>query len=409
MNRTKTYAAQANPPYMPLSTPNVRQNNIPPRLMWNINDKIWTASSSGYCGETSLQCAGLLYGQYVPQYDIRMLVADYYAQLGNQFSDTYESIYGSGSTVVTVPGAKGDTVQLTTDNIRKHGQYCCQFLLGAPDEGTGMEHVLNKLFLEFDTYACNANTQNDFMPWLKQRMLAGQPVITGVQDRDGDDPEYDHIVIVTGWGSDQPLNDFKYYPEDEILFSDHGLIVNGGSIPYFFHFVMETGADGTRPDGGCPGRTVWNFIMDLGTARTIGINPCNSYQLAQMPSSEEKSACNYGLAIRGVKGSNLLPVRIDPDFNYEFPCITTQQAWVGARPTTTQIMTHTITISGMTIGVTYNIWIYHELTDVPQDHFNTAGKGHCREYTAESDQPYVFQLQKSADIAVIVRCLPKGT
>src|SRR5580692_10667511 len=48
-----------------LADENIHANNIPPRYQWDANN--------GYCGEVSLISAGLYYGQYVSQYDIRAL------------------------------------------------------------------------------------------------------------------------------------------------------------------------------------------------------------------------------------------------------------------------------------------------------------------------------------------------
>ena len=45
-----------------LSTRYAHFNDIPPRMMWNVVSVKWEASPSGYCGETSIQSAGLLHG-----------------------------------------------------------------------------------------------------------------------------------------------------------------------------------------------------------------------------------------------------------------------------------------------------------------------------------------------------------
>ncbi len=401
-------------PYLPLSTHNVHQNNIPPRLMWNINDNVWTNSTSGYCGETSLQCAGLLYGQYIPQYLIRQQVIDFYASLTDtQFQQDF------GNPVVQSPIHPKESVTLSPSNIQQYGQYCCQVLLSQPGDGNGLRYALEKLRFNIDAqqdiYTGSETTQNHFVPWLKQRVLAGQPVIIGLQDNlpGSNDSEYDHIVIVTGWGSNHALTDNCYYADDEILFSDHGLVVTGGSMPYYFHYVMQSAANGTRPDGGCPGTTVWNFIMDTGTKRTVDQTPCNTYQLALVPSQiAGNSPKNYAVAIGGVMGSQLLPVRIDTDYNYEFPCITTAEAWNGTDnpptpPATNQTMTHTVTISGLTVGTSYNIWVYKDLSQVPKDNFNSAGTGERIAHTATATA-YMFTLQASANTPVIVRCVPQS-
>ena len=54
-------------PYMPLPVDFVYENDIPPRLQWNSNDV--------YCGEVSMISAGLYYGQYLSQYDVRAIAS----------------------------------------------------------------------------------------------------------------------------------------------------------------------------------------------------------------------------------------------------------------------------------------------------------------------------------------------
>ncbi len=148
--------------------------DITPRLMWN--------EFNGYCGETSFICAGLYYGQYYSQYDMRTHA--YY---------------------------KGHKAQ--TD---------CQLLLGVNDIEAARRSDLNYTPHKFYDH-------KDCLAWIKHMIYLGHPVAVGLYMnnsifQDGStDGEYDHIVLVTGFESKHKLDDGLFHEEDIIIFSDHGL------------------------------------------------------------------------------------------------------------------------------------------------------------------------------------------
>lgn len=439
--------------YVLLSQKNVRINNIPPRLMWNIDDKNWESSASGYCGETSILSAGLLYGQYVPMYMIRQLLADYFNTLWGNKADPSDELqtmwFGYSGTPWNAAGAPGGDYPGNgkfQDWFRNHGQYYCQVLPQIWDNSAGADNssfepirtLLSNLHLVSDHFSGKEqDTKQNFIPWMKNHVLDGHPVIIGVQDFlvGSDDPDYDHIVIVIGWGSNNDFSNTNYFPDDEIVFIDHGLVISGqqpygGSIPYYFRYVMETPENITKtggwlPDGGCPdlNNPAWNFIMDLGKYRKLdavgepcrnGNYTCNTYQLAQSSaSSKTASDGNAGFAITGL--SDVLPagvqVRIDTDCYYQVPCITTQQAKNGTMPASEQMISHSITISGLDTGSTYNVWLFtakntEELMQIPNTGFNEYGKKIntvCYPVSGQAGSSYTYAL--AADTALFVRCV----
>lgn len=427
--------------YMLLPQKNVQMNAIPPRLMWNIVDNAWQSSASGYCGETSLLCAGLLYGQYVPQYIVRQLLADYFLQLWGEAAEPsgdlttmWNLFFGSTWGSSGAPG--GDYPNIDKQLFGKLGQYYCQVLPQIWDASSGanndgfqpLEALLRQLHLshvQFKPANAQYKTHDTFIPWVKQNVCDGYPAIIGVQDflAGSNDTDYDHIVLVLGWASNHDLADNSYFADDEIVFSDHGLVVCGrqpfgGSIPYYFRYTMQTetsisATGGWLPDGGCPdpGNPAWNFIMDLGSSREINGQVCNTYQLAQHPG---QSSGNAGFAVTGL--SDDLPanvkVRIDTDCYYVVPCITTAQAKTGTQPATQQTMTHTISISGLDVTQTYNAWLFvaenaEQLLNVPSQGFNQFGKqtqAECRTISGTDSCTFTYPL--AADKALLVRCVP---
>lgn len=450
--------------YILLTQKNAIINNIPPRLMWNVVDNSWQSSASGYCGETSLLSAGLLYGQYVPMYMVRQLLADYFVQLwgsdAKNASSALQTMWGkyfgnawsaNGSPQGDYPGRGNVPLHW----FKARPQYYCQVL---PQIWRKYEHnkehkrvladnaafepinaVLQDLRLAYEHFYGQAqNTKANFIPWMKQHVVNGHPVVLGVQDflAGSNDPDFDHIVVVIGWGSNKPLSNPKYFPEDEIVLIDHGLVVggqqpHGGAIPYYFRFSMKTNnsvkaTGGWLADGGCPDPTnpAWNFIMDLGPYRNLtsamkpaakGIYTSNTYQLAKSPTQLGKkgSSGNAGFAITGLDKSlsECIPVRIDTDLYYQVPCITTKEATHGKQPKTKQIITHTITIKDLNPNTTYNLWLFTAddttaLRAIPTSDFNAYGKANgLTPVTISNESTFSYKVQHNAGKAVVARCV----
>jgi hypothetical protein len=162
--------------------------DIPARKQWNGN--------YGYCGEVALISAGLYYGQYVSQYDIRELASPGMPQ--------YEEK--------------------------------SQLLLGDNDRAT-----LKAMHLSYESFDTSANTSPaSFLSWVKSRVLRGYPVAIGIfmnerlfygkEDPDAGNSGYDHIVPVIG-----------VEEGDVLVFSDSGLWVDDDDeIPYVFRYPFAT-------------------------------------------------------------------------------------------------------------------------------------------------------------------------
>lgn len=426
--------------YMLFTQEYFHMNDIPPRLMWNIVDSHWLSSSSGYCGETSLQTAALQYGQYIPQYIVRQLLVEYFSMLWGDEKKPSIHLKKSWDLYTGLPwnhtgSPGGDHKNIDKGTFEKHGQYYCQVLPQIWDARTGadnsgfrpLEELLKTLHLSHDQFKPDNfqyKTEQTFIPWVKQKIYNGYPVIIGVQDFlvGSNDPDYDHIVVVLGWGSNQELSSEQYFRNDEIVFSDHGLAICGrqpigGSIPFYFRYVMETEMDtgntgGWLPDGGCPdpSNPAWNFILNLGQSREINGHVCNTYQLAQHPG---KTNGNAGFAITGLSDS--LPpdvdVRIHTDSYYEIPCITTEQAKSGNKPVTHQTMKHTITVSGLDPYKTYNLWLFiagdtEQFRAIPKSGFNQYGlETKAEHHRISKTKAFTCTYSLKSDIALLVRCV----
>ncbi len=262
-------------------------NNIPPRIQWHAN--------GGYCGEVSLISAGLYYGQYVSQYDVRALLGDQSVQL----------------------------------------------LIGVNDQTAAQLMHLNSI--EWDTD--DEDNTHDFMAWIKQNVVQGFPVAIGIYinesffDHTRGDPDYDHIVPVTGIDSNHALNDPNYYADDVIHFSDNG-IWQPSNPPCNFCYAFAPFQD-TRKRANNKSGPLYSVTDD---------------------------ASNYGIAITGVMDLNgeTLPVRVDTNLNYENPPIASGS---NARPAPAPL-TLTITLSNLEPGIPYVLYRYNSLSSVPNSSFN---------------------------------------
>jgi hypothetical protein len=275
------------------------QNNIPPRLQWSNNH--------GYCGEVCMISAGLSFGQYLSQYDVRAIATK------NAPQNTAELLLGK----------------------EKNDQYAA----------TQMR--MNSI--EWDTDS-EQNTPQ-FLAWVKKMVLNGFPVAIGVfmnqyyfyddSDPDDGDSEYDHIVYVVGIESNHPLSDTAYYPDDLLIFSDNGLAGDPGTPPQYIFKCPFDAFQKTRQQANSP---------------------------SSPPYSLSNSGTNYGITLTGITDLNhdTVPVRVDTNVNYESPEIADKSS---VRPSAMPL-TITITVSDLTPNVLYNLYRYDDETAVPVSQFN---------------------------------------
>jgi hypothetical protein len=188
---------------------NIQNNEVPSRLQWMHN--------SGYCGETSLIAAGLYFGQYLSQYDVRALIAK-------------EQTKGS-------------------------------LLLGINDQ-----EAAQKLHLSYEAWDTDdqENTEQ-FLIWLKQKVAAGNPVAIGVYANQSvfetgaeGDAEYDHIVSVITLHTQHAIHDPTYYGEDEIGFSDNGLF-EPESTPFYYFASSFDSFPATRAQANLPTSPIYTL------------------------------------------------------------------------------------------------------------------------------------------------------
>lgn len=224
-------------------------NDIPPRTQWNAN--------YGYCGEVAMISAGLYYGQYLSQYDVRAIASP--------------------------------RIQQNKSNS--------QLLLGVNDGATA-----KKLRLKYEIES--TADDNNFYAWVKNHVVQGHPVLVGVFNNEyllyrdtnlnAGDSEYDHIVPVIGFGSNYALNN-SFYSDDKILLSDNGLYTPNGATPYYYY--------------------LFNVTTFLKNRQMANSRNGQIYSLPEYPVEK------YGIAITGIMDTNneTLPIHLSTSINSELP------------------------------------------------------------------------------------------
>lgn len=324
----------------------VHVNEIPPRFQWDGNN--------GYCGEVSLISAGLYYGQYLSQYDMRKIVSGI--------------------------------------NQRQ------QLLLGYNDG-----YAAAQLRLKYERIQSTDSAA--FLTWIKHHVAAGHPVSMGVFNNvnilgEGGtgDPEYDHIVPVIGFASKNPL-DAPYDPSDIILFSDNGLFTNSNApmcvpaptVPYYFHDELGTF---------CGNRQQANKNEKIYSLLGLPEN------LSLLSAADLHYTQNYAIAITGVMGGEeTVPVRIATNLNYESPCIGTIS---NKRPAPMELEL-TVTVSGLVPGKKYLLYSYTDESEVPARNIraNSEKKFHPKHIQVESGTEFSFHFPHPSDKKIFFRAVPE--
>ena len=311
-----------------------------PRLQWNHN--------GGYCGETSVIIAGLNYGQYLSQFDMRAIASP-----------------GMPQNSQTYPGVKNSP----------DAYYNAQLLLGVNDDSAATSvHLQNERKKSDDTAK--------FLTWVKRNVANGHPVVIGVfnnmnmlGESGTGDPEYDHIVTVVGYGSMRSLQKSGILPDDQILIMDNGLYTPDGNnnIPYYYLFSLN------------------KFLCNRKQAN----NPAGPvYSLLNLPKYQSKNPggekFNYGLLINGVSDAHkeTLPVQVLVSRNSEKPSIGSDSC---SRPAEENIKL-TITVSGLIAGKSYNLYYFNDEKNVPVKNFNRAGKKPWKTFSGSSGSSKSFHL-----------------
>jgi hypothetical protein len=313
-------------------------NNLPPRSQWQNN--------YGYCGEVAMIAGGLYFGQYVSQYDARAIAS------------------------------KG---------IPQNRQPS-QLLLGVNDTYAAAQMRLSAA--EWDNGS--EQSTSSFLAWVKQNVARGNPVAIGVfmnqylfqysSSASAGDPDYDHIVVVTGAGSNHALTDPSYYSDDAIYFSDNGCWPLTGTPSYGFAYSFGS-FQKDRKQANAPDGPVYSL---------------------------SNNGSNYGVALTGVAdlAKETLPVWVGTSVNYEHPVISDGAT---GRPKPMSL-TLDVRVNGLQAGRKYHLYRYNAFDSVPASAFN-AHAAHAQmawDIDASSEGPFTLSEKIMSDEIVAYRAVPRS-
>ena len=225
------------------------RKEITPFYQWESND--------GYCGETSLISAGLIHGQWMSQFNARLVCGAFFGP---------ESDHG------------GASLLQAGNPVRTQPNYNAQLLIESPGTGVsgdydfahaalcGANSRLLTLTYPYPTGYVSANVgmsgYQDYMRWIKAQVLAGNQVTVAVLFNGGTDAQYDHEVSVLEIGTNHSPQDAEYYDDDVLYFEDHGaytLSHRGGTWDFAWNPAVPPGA-GANTVGCTPYVFAYRFV-----------------------------------------------------------------------------------------------------------------------------------------------------
>ena len=279
---------------------------IPPRLQWDELD--------GYCGECSIQQAALYFGTYVSQYVCRAIINP------NQKSQLLVAV--NDQTVLT-------SLRLTSAKFN---------------------------------YNQAANPQfAGYFGWVKQHIALKRPVLIVSYVKGLSDPDYDHIMLATGFTSS---NSTTYVGTDRLYFND----------------CYSPSAN----------MRVASTLSDVRRMRVNGAK----YEFC-IPTN----IC-YGTAITGIADTSgaALPVQLklaswsEPDI------------MAGAAPAT---LNATVSVTGLIAGRSYSLYRYNNHLNVPTTNYVRSNYTSVVNFVA-TNPTATFPASMISNGVAVFRCLPAG-
>jgi hypothetical protein len=431
---------------------------VTPFYQWENND--------GYCGEVSLMIGGLANGQWMSQFNARLICGAFFGPESNRGG---ASLLQAGNT------------------LANFSNYNSQLLIEDPDTGVSGPYDFahaslcganSRLRVETYPYTTGYRQPNlglagyqDYMSWVKSQVIAGNQVTVAVYFHGGIDTQYDHEVAVTRIGTNHDPNDSTYYPDDVLYFDDHGaytLAYVDGHWKFAENPSLPLGAG--RDDVGCtPYIFGYTFASMANTRDSANLVGAPGYSIA-IPADQEivtgsgntgpsggevfkiKGPHNYGFAVAGPLDDQdvTLPVRLTilrtesqydgiwaanpwdensspaAGNNYETPYIggpvgtCNDGDCVSNTQPPAMMVELQATVSGLTAGSTYNLYEYDlpSLTGadvgsaaalaVPVENFNANAKmaSVVTHITATGPTYTSSAIRVSSDRIVVFRAVP---
>jgi len=425
-------------------------------------------SNNGYCGETSLIQAGLDNGQWMSQFNARLVC-------GAFFGDETD---GGGASLLQAGNPLAPHQQIN---------YNAQLLIENPDTKVSGPYDYayaalcgsNARFATVSYPYSGLRTANlgmagyrDYMSWVKSRLIAGDHVTLAVLFNGGTDPQYDHEVTVVKIGTNHSPKDATYYDDDVVYFDDHGAYTlkldkkgdwqftgnpsiplgagddTAGCTPYIFAYTFAS-LPRSRAAANADGAPGYSIVIPGSNTIDTGTGNVSRYGDGTFAISGPH---NYGFAVSGPVDTQGVtrPVQLkilatatltdgvwrenpwdansvpNAGNNYENPYIggpvgaCNEGSCVSNTQPAAMIMTFQATVSRLTPGVAYNLYEYDLPTltgadtgaaanlAVPTENFNAhrAKASYTTAFTAESSTYVGRPFVRTSDQIVVFRVVP---
>ncbi len=405
------------------------RQTVTPFYQWENND--------GYCGEVSMMQAGLNNGQWMSQFNARLVCGTALSQSGPD---------GACAVHHHIPN------------------YNAQLLIEDPGTGvTGPNRYANASL-------CLANSRlhastfdythqslgpagfEQYMSWVKKELIRGNQVTVAMLYNGGTDPQYDHEVSVIKIGTNHSPADPNYYPDDVLYIDDHGVYTlsgdrftsnpaippgagsdSAGCTPYIFGYTFASLAN-TRHGANRKDAHAYSIVIpDDRTMRTS--TGGSGYDTVPVSGPH-----NYGFSVSGPedRSSETLPVALTivgptytggienpldslAGYDYENAMIGRSDWGLGCtnKPPANWMTNFELaaTVTGLTPGVAYNLYEYDfsyvsgegskAALAIPIADFNAnaALANRVITFTAVSSS-FTTSVTTTSDKIVVFRCVP---
>lgn len=285
-------------------------------------------NDNGYCGEVSMIQAGLNKGQWMSQFNARLICG---ATLPPPNSSTSLSQSGPDGWCANHKNLPDYNAQLLIEDpgssavvsASKYYANAATCLANSQLSGTTYPYSTG-----FQPQQANSDITGyqDYMSWVKSEVIKGHQVTVGVLIKYGTDPQYDHEVSVIAIGTKHITANppYHYYDDDVLLFDDHGAYTVVGNNLNKGNPAIPYGA--SSDTSGC---TPYVFGYTFGslpqTRKGASVGSAHAYSII-IPGAPANTSTggdgylgtkaitghNYGFSVSGAidNSSELLPVRL---------------------------------------------------------------------------------------------------
>jgi hypothetical protein len=402
---------------------------VQPFYQWENND--------GYCGEVSTMQAGLNNGQWMSQFNARLICGTGLSQAGvagscaahqGQVNYNAQLLFEDPGTGVSGPNTYADAAQCLSNSRLTATTY------------------------RYEGQSTGAAGYEQYMSWVKSEVILGHQVTVALLSNGGTDPQYDHEVSVIKIGTNHSPSDSTYYPDDVLYFDDHGVytllgnkITGNPAVPpgagsdsigctpyvygYSFASLAQTREGANRDNAQAysiiipQDKTIHTYTGGSGYATVPITGPHNYGFSVSGPSDPTSVTLPVVISILGptVTQGALNPPDPIAGYDYENPMI--GKSLLGRSCTNKapdSWMTNFVlqaTVSGLTPGVSYNLYEYEfssvqgigsaAALNVPVENFNAnaALATYTTNFTA-TNSTFQQVISTTSDKIIVLRCVP---